>query len=147
MTFQPASVISPTGGSIEDPNGSGGFFCPNSQPAWSAFRDPSFGVATITFESATQARSCFPPTPAPSSLVNPWLLTQPALHPRPSQATFAFYRTTDAVNAAGTALKPGKAPVADSVTYNRLPHSPPSPPSPKPHPPPPKKKKKGGKGL
>ena len=33
----------------------GGFYCPTSQPAWSAYRDPSFGTATLTFASATSA--------------------------------------------------------------------------------------------
>ena len=52
---QPASIISPTGGVIANPNPGGGFYCPTSQPAWSAYRDPSFGTATLTFASPTSA--------------------------------------------------------------------------------------------
>ena len=33
-----------------------GYFCPTSQPAWSAYRDPSYGTATLKLLSANQAQ-------------------------------------------------------------------------------------------
>ena len=38
-----------------DPSGSGKWFCSKSQPAYSAYRDPSFGTALLTITSATSA--------------------------------------------------------------------------------------------
>ena len=37
-----------------DPATNGGF-CPTSQPAWSAFRQPAFGHGILTFENSTHA--------------------------------------------------------------------------------------------
>ena len=57
ITFQPAATISPTGGLLPNPvlGPSGGYFCPASQPAWSAYRDPSFGFGKLVINSATTA--------------------------------------------------------------------------------------------
>ena len=43
VTFQPGP------GYLPNPviGGGGGYFCPSSQPAWSAFRDPSYGYGTL----------------------------------------------------------------------------------------------------
>jgi len=55
MTFQPAQTGT-AAGLVPDPNNStGGFFCQSKQPLYSAYRDPSFGVATLTINSATSA--------------------------------------------------------------------------------------------
>ena len=55
MTFQPAQAGT-SAGLLPNPNPSGsGYFCQSVQPAWSAVRDPSFGVATLNILSATSA--------------------------------------------------------------------------------------------
>ena len=57
FTFQPGSnsVGATSPGLVPDPSLSGNYWCPASQPLYSAFRDPSFGFSFLTLNSDTSA--------------------------------------------------------------------------------------------
>ncbi len=68
-------------GAVEDPRAPGRFFCQASQPAWSAFREPAFGFAGLTFlnDSAAQFTWRVPPPAASCCVLASGVLRQ--LHP------------------------------------------------------------------
>eukprot|EP00891_Asterochloris_glomerata_P008275 jgi/Astpho2/8275/Aster-01358 len=53
-TYQPGGYCPSFTYNASDPATNGGF-CPTSQPAWSAFRQPAFGHGILTFENSTHA--------------------------------------------------------------------------------------------
>ncbi len=55
VTYQRASGVAGGPGAVPDPRAPDTFYCQRSQPVWSAYRDPSFGFAGLTFVSDTQA--------------------------------------------------------------------------------------------
>ena len=102
-------------GFIANPLGGAQYWCQSSQPQWSAYRDPSFGFAGLTFLSDTQATLKWYRNADQNSNVT---------QNNPTSASFTLY-------------------AADSVTYTRFTgscaanNSPPPPPPPSPSPPPP----------
>ena len=55
VSYQRASGVAGGAGVLADPASPDRFFCQSSQPTWSAYRDPSFGFASLTFNSSMQA--------------------------------------------------------------------------------------------
>ena len=54
LALQPGGYCPSFTYNVSDPATNGGF-CPTSQPAWSAFRQPAFGHGILTFENSTHA--------------------------------------------------------------------------------------------
>jgi hypothetical protein len=61
ITYQAAYSVGGQPGYVPNPLNGSEFFCQSSQPLWSAYRGMVYGFASLTFESATQARWQFFP--------------------------------------------------------------------------------------